>query len=118
MGRHRKPTHLHVLSGSAAKHPDRMRERQNEPIAAGDDIRSAPTPTHLHDGLATVWQQVASLVPKDIAGKADLLAFEALVRLIYTMRSGQAKAAHFARLQSLLAEFGMMPATRARIFKL
>ncbi|GAA3801945.1 hypothetical protein GCM10022600_25140 [Qipengyuania pelagi] len=95
-----------------------MRERQNEPIAAGDDIRSAPPPNNLHDGLATVWQQVASLVPKDIAGKADQLAFEALVRLIYTMRSREAKAAHFARLQSLLAEFGMTPAARARLCKL
>lgn len=117
MGRTRKPTHLHVISGSAAKHPDRMRDRQSEPLTSGVDLRESLPPHHLHDGLAAIWRDVAPLVPKGVAAAADLLAFEALVRLIFTMRSGNAKAAHLGRLQAMLAEFGMTPATRARVLR-
>ena len=41
MARPRKPTNILKLTGSAKKHPDRMRERENEPEEK-DPIGKAP----------------------------------------------------------------------------
>lgn len=114
-GRPRKPTELHVISGSASKHPDRMRERQNEPEADGEDLRDATAPDHLDDGLAAIWKEVTGNLHARVAASADLIALEALVRLVGVMRSGEAVAADYARLQAYLGEFGMTPASRSKV---
>ena len=114
-GRPRKPTALHVISGSAAKHPDRMRERESEPVVEGDDLRDCPPPDHLDDALAAIWKEVAGLLHARVSSAPDLIALEALVRLVHVMRSGEAVAADYARLQSYLGEFGMTPASRSKV---
>lgn len=114
-GRPRKPTELHVISGAAAKHPDRMRDRENEPVSEGVDLRDAPAPEHLPEALASIWEEVAGLLHARVASAADLIALEALVRLVGVMRSGQAVAADYARLQAYLGEFGMTPASRSKV---
>ena len=114
MARPRKPTQLHVVSGSAAKHPDRMRERENEPEADGD-LREIKPPEHLVEDLASIWKEVAGLLHARVASNPDLIALEALVRLVKVMRSGDAQAADYARLQAYLGEFGMTPASRSKV---
>ena len=113
-GRPRKPTELHVISGSAAKHPDRMRERENEPETSGD-LRGIEPPAHLDDGLAAIWKEVAGLIHARVASGPDIIALEAMVRLVGVMRSGEAAAADYARLQAYLGEFGMTPASRSKV---
>ena len=114
MARPRKPTQLHVVSGSAAKHPDRMRERQSEPETDGD-LREVDAPEHLDDDLAAIWKEVAGYLHARVASNPDLIALEALVRLVAIMRSGEAQAADYARLQAYLGEFGMTPASRSKV---
>lgn len=115
MARPRKPTQLHIVSGSAQKHPDRMREREDEPVVDGVDLREADAPDHL-DGLhKDLWNELKAQLHARVASDQDAVAFEALVRLVMIMRLGKATAAEFARLQAYLGEFGMTPASRSKV---
>lgn len=114
-GRPRKPTELHVISGSAKTNPGRLQNRADEPEADGEDLRDAPAPSHLDDGLAAIWKEVTGNLHARVAASADLIALEALVRLVGVMRSGEAVAADYARLQAYLGEFGMTPASRSKV---
>src|SRR4051812_32567298 len=113
MARPRKPTQLHVISGSAQKHPDRMREREAEPVPEGNDLRDLPAPDHLDETHAKLWEELRHHLHARTSGEQDSVAFEALVRLVAVMRLGRAVAADFARLQAYLGEFGMTPASRS-----
>ena len=115
MARPRKPTQLHVVSGSAAKHPDRMRERENEPEAGDTDLRTAEPPQHLDAKLKKLWREIRSHLHARVAAEQDAIALEALVRLVDLMRTGEARAAEYARLQAMLGEFGMTPASRSKV---
>lgn len=115
MARPRKPTHLHVVSGSAKKHPDRMRERENEPAPSGADLRDMDAPDHLDKMHAELWNELRHQLHPRVSSEQDATAFEALVRLVMTMRLGNAAAADFARLQAYLGEFGMTPASRSKV---
>lgn len=114
MARPRKPTQLHVVSGAAKKHPDRMRERQDEPAVSGDLAGMEP-PLHLDKALAKLWREIRGHLHARVAGAQDIIAFEALVRLVDKMRSGEMVAAEYARLQAYLGEFGMTPAARSKV---
>lgn len=115
MARPRKPTQLHVVSGSAKKHPDRMRERQTEPEVSDFDLRTAEPPEHLSEELAKLWREVCQHLHARVAAEQDAIALEALVRLVALMRSGDAAASDYARLQAYLGEFGMTPASRSKV---
>jgi hypothetical protein len=115
MGRPRKPTHLHLISGSAKKHPDRIAGREAEPSDLGRDLRDTPAPHHLSKPLAKLWDELRTHLHPRVAGQADAIAFEALVRLVARLRSGEAVAADHARLQSYLGAFGLTPASRSNV---
>lgn len=115
MARPRKPTQLHVISGSAQKHPDRMREREAEPVTDAGDLRDMEAPDHLDKLHANLWNELKSQLHARVSSQHDATAFEALVRLVMVMRTGQAAAADYARLQAYLGEFGMTPASRSKV---
>ncbi len=115
MARPRKPTQLHVVSGSAAKDPQRMRARENEPTEISGDLREADCPPHLDEALAKLWVEMRGYLHARVSGEQDIIAFEALVRLVAIMRTGEAVAADYARLQAYLGEFGMTPASRSKV---
>lgn len=115
MARPRKPTQLHVISGSAKKHPDRMREREGEPAVEGADLRDMEAPDHLDRMHADLWNELRGHLHARVSSDQDAIAFEALVRLVMVMRLGNAAAADYARLQAYLGEFGMTPASRSKV---
>lgn len=114
-GRPRKPTELHVISGSAKTNPGRLENRASEPEIDGSDLRGSPAPDHLDEVLAAIWNEVAGYLHARVASAPDLIALEALVRLVGVMRTGEAVAADYARLQAYLGEFGMTPASRSKV---
>lgn len=115
MARPRKPTQLHVVSGTAKVHPERMREREAEPVVDGTDLREMDAPDHLDKMHAALWNELRVQLHARVASQHDSSAFEALVRLVMIMRTGQAAAADYARLQAYLGEFGMTPASRSKV---
>lgn len=114
MGRPRKPTQLHVVSGSAKTNPGRLEDRQSEPETDGD-IRGIEAPDYLDSDLAAIWKEVAGSLHARVASNPDMIALEALVRLVAKMRTGEMSAADYARLQGYLGEFGMTPASRSKV---
>jgi len=114
-GRPRKPTHLHVISGSAKTNPARLESRADEPELEGADLRDAPAPSHLDGHLASIWKEVAGMLHARVAGQQDRLAFEMLVRIVADCRSDDATPAHYARMQAMMGEFGMTPASRSKV---
>jgi phage terminase small subunit len=115
MARPRKPTQLHVVSGTAKVHPERMREREAEPTLDGFDLRDMEAPDHLDEMHAKLWNEIRGHLHARTSGEQDIVAFEALVRLVMVMRLGRAVAADYARLQAYLGEFGMTPASRSKV---
>lgn len=115
MARPRKPTQLHIVSGTAKAHPERMKEREAEPVVDGADLRDLPAPDHLDKMHAALWDELRAQLHARVASEHDATAFEALVRLVMIMRTGQAAAADFARLQAYLGEFGLTPASRSKV---
>ena len=114
MGKPRKPTHLHVVSGSAKTNPGRLANRAQEPDAEGD-IRGIEPPDYLDASVAEIWKEIAGSLHARVASNADLIALEALVRLVWKMRNAEMSAADYARLQAYLGEFGMTPASRSKV---
>lgn len=114
MARPRKPTQLHVVSGSAKTNPGRLADREAEPETDGD-LRGICAPDYLDDGLAAIWVEVAGTLHSRVASGPDMIALEALVRLVAKMRTGEMSAADYARLQGYLGEFGMTPASRSKV---
>lgn len=92
-----------------------MRERVAEPELAGSDLRDTPAPKHLDAPLTALWDELRDTLHARVSGWHDAIAFEALVRLVALMRSGDAVAADYARLQAYLGEFGMTPASRSKV---
>ncbi len=115
MARPRKPTQLHVISGSAKTNPERMKAREAEPVVEGFDLRDCPAPDHLDEAHRKTWDEVRRITHARVASEPDIIALEALVRLVVVMRSGDAVAADYARLQAYLGEFGMTPASRSKV---
>jgi len=116
MARPRKPTQLHVVSGTAKQHPERMKAREAEPVSDGADLRDLPAPAHIKDRqLRKIWDEEKRKLHPRVATENDATAFEALVRLTAVMRSGEMVAAEYARLKAYLGEFGMTPASRSKV---
>lgn len=57
MARPRLPTAVHDLKGTAVVHPERMRERANEPEPLGG---VGPCPDRLGHSIAEVWDYIVS----------------------------------------------------------
>lgn len=74
-----------------------------------------PAPAHLDKQHAALWVELQRQLHARVASFQDAIAFEALVRLVQVMRSGEAVAADYARLQAYLGEFGMTPAARSKV---
>lgn len=110
----RKPTRLHHLSGSAKRHPERMRNRTHEPQITAC-LRDLPPPEHLDKELREIWTDVAQDLEPWVAGEPDFLAFEMLCRLIRMLRTDQLTPAFGTRLHSMLGEFGLTPKSRTKL---
>lgn len=115
MARPRKPTQLHIVSGAAKKDPQRMKAREAEPVEIDGDLKEAAPPVHLDAELKRLWKELQRHLHPRVSGGQDAIAFEALVRLVKVLRSGEMVAAEYARLQAYLGEFGMTPASRSKV---
>lgn len=113
MPRPRKPTRLHILSGSAKRHPERIRNRKHEP-PVDTCLREIDPPSHLSKAHKQLWLELRDGLSPFVAGESDMLAFEFLVRCAHMLRTGTMPPAFGARLLALLRAFGLTPSTRAQ----
>jgi hypothetical protein len=110
MARPRKPTNLHLVTGTFE--PSRHAGRREPPVngAIGDPPASWPQEAR------EIWTEVVSCIPADCAGHSDRIIVELTTRLLIQMRSkGKFNAAVAAQLRCCLATLGMTPADRSRV---
>lgn len=113
MSRPRTPTALHVIRGTKRKHPERMRERENEPVPSGP---IGEPPEWLTDEQVKCWHELVSICPPGVLGNSDRLALELTVRLMVESRGDNGlSGTSIGHLISLLARFGLTPSDRSKV---
>jgi hypothetical protein len=114
MGVHRKPTIVHELSGAFKKNPDRGRARANEPQPKAG---IGPAPGHLSEVEQRCWDEIVGIAPNGVLYDSDRISLEITAVLLAKFREERTdmKAALIARLEGLLARFGLSPADRSKV---
>jgi hypothetical protein len=122
MGRTRKTTQQHELSGSFDAHPERKAARALEPKPQGA-LGTAPKCFTVEGGcsaytserLIAIWNEIVSEVPPGVLTISDRKHVELACRLLYRIRKDQAKSGDYSRLDVLLGKMGMNPADRSKV---
>lgn len=114
MARPRTPTNVLKLRGADKVHPERMKERADEPKPKSP-LGSAPR--HLNDAARKCWNEIKRLAPEGVFGNCDRWAVEIAAVLMAEFREMplEMPAARLARLDALLGRFGMTPADRSKV---
>lgn len=114
MARPRKPTAIHVLKGTAEKHPDRMRERGNEPQPTGG---IGPCPTRLGPQVAEAWDSLVDGCAPGVLTSMDRVALQLAATLLARFWADpmECDVKIVGRLHSLLGSMGMTPADRSKV---
>lgn len=119
MGRPRKSTAEHELSGSFEKHPERKAARANEPKPhgpLGEPPSSFDPETTTGTRLIVIWNELVSQAPPGVLTSADRVHLELACRLCNRIRTNtNAKIGDFNRLAELLGKMGMNPADRSKV---
>lgn len=114
MARPRQPTQLHVVKNTGKKHPERMRDREDEPVPSAG---IGPAPKHLSAQARKAWCQVVETVAPGVLGNSDRLSLEILSNLIAEYRKWKEEfpASRLTQLISLCGRFGLTPSDRSKI---
>lgn len=113
MARPRKPTHLHVINGTSESHPERMRERKDEPV---DERALGNPPAKWKAAQKNAWKEIAALAPW--LRKADRIAVEVAAELLCVLRENgpmRMPTPLLARFETMLGRLGLTPADRSKV---
>jgi len=115
MPANRVPTKIMDLRGAFKVHPERKRERENEPQPT-EDI-GAP-PKGLSRSEKACWREIVKNSPPGVLKNSDRVALEMLSCLLAEFRIQKTlfKAAKLAQLNSLLGRFGYTPSDRSKVY--
>lgn len=112
MGRPRTPSNILDARGAFDKNPNRRRVDEPEP---NGEIGEPPTRFNAAELVA--WSEIVSTCAAGVFCKSDRLAVEVAAVLLAMFREDPAgiPAAKLARLDSLMARFGMTPSDRSKV---
>lgn len=113
MGKYKTPTAIAETKGAFDKHPERRRERANEPKPTepvGDP------PEHLNEYEVECWHYIVDCLHPGVAFKPDRLALEVAAKQLAEIRWGEkTNVSLMGQFHKFLAAFGLTPADRAKI---
>lgn len=114
MPRVRLPTAIHVLKGTEQKHPDRMRERANEPQPTGG---IGPCPERLGPRVAEAWDYLVDGCAPGVLTSMDRATLQLAATLLARFWEDpmECDVKVVAQLQRQLAAMGMTPSDRSRV---
>jgi hypothetical protein len=120
MARNHLPKNIHILKGTAKQHPERMRERENEPVNKAPIGRPSK---YLNTVEKRFFKEIVKNSIDGVLGEADRIAVECAAQLLFKVRGlniqdGEVVPASAGEQQLLikyLGQFGMLPADRAKI---
>lgn len=114
-GRPRTPTNILKLNGSAKRHPERMKERENEPV---NTQPIGEPPEFLTDVEKSAFNEIVNISITGVLGQADRISVERAAVLLCKCRGlsdAPASYSEQAQLYKYLGQFGMLPADRSKI---
>lgn len=114
MPRPRKPTHLLAVTGGLAKNPARYADRAHEPT---DERELGDPPPNLAPSQQAVWREIEQLSLPGVLTHGDRLIVEVAAVLLaqFRLAGNLMPLPAIARLQSILGELGMTPASRSKV---
>lgn len=103
-----------LLTGAAAKNPQRYEDKPNELPVRGP-IGKAPR--HMTDEEQSIWREIVSQAPLGLLGSCDRLAVETACKMVLKMRKSSLsmKASEYSSLINVLGKLGLTPGDRARL---
>ena len=110
MSRPRTPTTVLKLRGAFKNHPEREKERENEPEVT-EPLGAAPD--KLDESQTARWNEIATWCPWLTV--ADRVLVELVCRLWTASRNNTASPADYKTLLSALAHLGMTPVDRSKV---
>ena len=115
MARPRTPTNILAFKGANKKHPERAKQRANEPEVKAKFPREPPT--HLAADQKKTWKEIKGLVPHGVLTGADVIVVELAAVLLAEFRadSGGMVASRLIRLEAQLGKLGLSPSDRAKL---
>lgn len=112
MGAPKKPTALRELHGTLNRNKDR--NNPGEPVPTKG---IGPAPEHLNEMQSQAWDEIVGMMYPGVLGEADRIALEIMAKLLVDFRTNYEDftGAKLARLEGMLARFGMTPSDRTKI---
>ena len=111
-GRPRTPTNILKLRGVEKNHPERLKERENEPVNKNP---IGNPPRHLTREEKKAFRVIVKESIDGVLGQADRMAVAIAARLLVKENDDEITGAQLSQLVRLLSQFGMTPADRSRI---
>lgn len=112
----RLPSNVHALTGAFDAHPERARDRADEPEPETIDIRSVPVPPSLTELEAITWRRTAEVMHENVMTRPDVDMLVVYVRLMtLALYEPEIDVKVAAQLRSYSALFGLTPADRSRV---
>ena len=110
-----KPTEQLKLTGGYKGHGKRLAARRPAEPKGWSDL--PPPPDHLPEALRPTWEELRGLMHPRVCNVPDVVPFEALVRLVYKMRTDfdSMNASQMGQMTRMFTEFGMTPASRPKV---
>ena len=113
MAKTRTPTNVLKLRGSDKVHPERMRDRENEPEPVGD---IGDPPAHLSETERGCWVELVGLCHDGVLCAADGPFMEYAARVWAQLRSDSFIDPKLGiRFETICARLGMTPADRSKV---
>ena len=112
-GRPRTPTNILLLNGADKNHPERLKERENEP----ENVNPLGSPPmYLSDDEIKFWEIIEKESIPGVLGEADRQSVALAAKLLAIVWGDEgASSAQINQLTKLLSQFGMTPADRSKI---
>lgn len=112
MSRTRTPTNILELRGVRKNHPERLKERETEPV---DDRGIGDPPENLSESELVCWNDlVADCIP-GVLTRCDRHSVMVAARILAKFKIDEATVAEVGQLIKLLGQFGMTPSERSKI---
>jgi len=108
----RVPTNVLALKGAYKKDPQRLKDRENEPVNV-NPIGEAPD--WLTDEEKESWATIVSKCIDGVLGEADHIAVSITSRLLARYIIGEATGQEQSLLNKYLGQLGMIPTERSKI---
>ena len=114
MARPRKPSNVLELNGSFKNHPERARERENEPVP---EAPLGGPPDYLSELELVCWNEIVRLCHPGTVFENDRMVIEHTARAWAGLRASKeyTNTALMIRLEAGLTKLGLTPADRSRV---